>query len=52
MLAGPIVYIPVSECQGWLKELEARISRIEAEKRQSREDVEVLGLTQNGDAEA
>lgn len=39
---GPIVYIPVSECQGWRKELEARVARIEAEKRQTKEDEEAF----------
>lgn len=34
----PIVYIPTSECQDWLKELEGRVARIEATKVTTPED--------------
>lgn len=37
-----IVYVPVSECQAWRKELGDRITRINAAKELSKEDNEIL----------
>jgi hypothetical protein len=38
----PIVYVSVPECQGWRKELEARVARIEATKTVTKEDEDAL----------
>jgi hypothetical protein len=49
----PLVYIPVSECQAWRKNMEERIQRIEASKNPelSAEDAAAFADTDPGDRE-
>ena len=47
---GALVYIPVSECQAWRKELEERVARIEATNALTPEDREALDEA-SGDGE-
>lgn len=46
---APIVYIPVSECQDWLKELESRVARIEATKTVTPDDEAAFEETDGDD---